>query len=160
VTRDAVGARAYYANACDRGLANGCGDLARLEAHYGTPAQVLPLGQAACEKGGFVGCAVAAEILRTGSSGVPEDLQKARSFFERACAFDHAESCHAFAELLETGEAGDRDGVRAQRVYRHACLVGSGRACHRLAELHPGVPAIEYRALACERGLKGDCLEP
>ncbi|MGZ3654613.1 MAG: tetratricopeptide repeat protein [Bdellovibrionota bacterium] len=82
--------------ACDRGMANPCGNLAGLYEEGGAVARSLPQAlhfyERACELGDGDRCARAGRYYANGQ-GAPGDKTKAATLFQRACELNHAINC-------------------------------------------------------------------
>jgi hypothetical protein len=103
-------AAAYMAEACIRGSARGCADLAVLRAEgrgvARDEARALLLARGACEAGAGNGCVTWARLLSKGESVAPDGGPRAA--MERGCTLGQPEACAVLGRLA------DGDGSRDQ----------------------------------------------
>lgn len=102
--------------------------------------------------------------------GMDRNLLGASSFYQKACAAEHAPACHAHANLLWTGGPGlTKDAVAAVRVFKQQCNAAAkdaqSEACVSLANAEmvgEGTARNEEHAVSllkaqCDRGLQSGC---
>lgn len=142
----------YYEKACNAGYSPGCTKVADL---LGGSAAVEYYGRA-CNQANPgasdpTACRRYAEGLRTSNPA------RARSLYEATCQAGDVLSCSQLGRMMERGEGGPRDPLRARAAYRVACYPtrGDGRfdasACHDLGRVLVSTDAKESRA-SFERG--------
>jgi TPR repeat protein len=123
--------------ACDLGSPQACTQVGwRLVTKVGAAgdrARGLHLLEQACASGDAEACRVLAEAYLRGSWRLVASQRRALQFFEKACDAGNTEGCDRAARLLDSGEATQRDPVRARGAYEEACLRESATACHQLA---------------------------
>ncbi len=113
--RDSARAFSFYSRACDGGFLRACGDVGvaylRDEATPRDMPQVLQaLGQG-CEAENGGACVALGLLSRHGVQGVPQNLEKALGFFQRACQLGQglqrgqarAQGCRSGPRLRHTG---------------------------------------------------------
>lgn len=116
-----------------------------------------------CDEGDGAAC------IRLGESwrAVPNvGADKARSAFERACAFSRATGCILAADLWARAQA-PNSGGRVRSFLERACALRNAESCHRAAEMWrvgkggatDGARARELEQAACKNGRKGSCVK-
>ena len=128
---------------CDAGEAKACVDLS--VRYFGGVAvsrdqkrgeqlwaRAFHLADSTCTTGDLGGCALAGKAYGTGR-GAPQDLARAKTLEERACAGGNADGCFniGFASLF--GMIGiERDTIRAAQLLEATCAGGHSNACFQL----------------------------
>ncbi len=143
--------------ACARGLADSCRDLALVREQDGHPGTVAAF-ERACTAGSGASCVQAATMLRA-----EKDPARALPLDQRACALGEAESCTYAARAAFVGAPGDEAAGAA--MARRACRLESLEGCTLLAWVlvwGRGVPADPARGLAlgeqtCKRNSAEGC---
>jgi TPR repeat protein len=72
------------------------------------------------EEGKCEVCTVLAVMYERGREG-PENLEKAREYYEKGCEGDHELGCYNLALMLEKGHGGDPDPERSRALYLRTC---------------------------------------
>ncbi len=93
--------------------------------------------EAACQAGQGFACTFAGRYPEFGH-GVPLDLPRALSLYERGCALGDPGGCYNVAVLLERGQGAPRDLGRAAALYRQVCRAGSQTACAAAERISAG----------------------
>jgi hypothetical protein len=146
--RDSARAFSFYSRACDGGFLRACGDVGvaylRNEATPRDMPQVLQaLGQG-CEAENGGACVALGLLSRHGVQGVPQNLEKALGFFQRACQLGQEVGCKNAAALppppaapARTAEAGDVKPLQPLviELFERRCDEGSGGDCLELARV-------------------------
>jgi TPR repeat protein len=173
---------------CDRGVSQGCYELAeglergRYTGAWDAPRE-LALYARACELGGSpkepqsagpTGCVKAGVMCQAGHE-VPIDLARAYALYDRGCTFGNLEACDHMGKALAAGQGTPRDAARAAPILERACGVPSAPgfsaqmppACASLGRLYldgDGVGQDVSHArtlfqLACDSGDGMGCYE-
>ncbi|MCA9527861.1 MAG: SEL1-like repeat protein [Myxococcales bacterium] len=125
----------FYEQACQHGIARGCGMLAL--AHEdgrgglsASPASAAIVRTRACELGDEAACVEQAARLVDGR-GVPADPPGAARLLEGACRRGHAQACGILGFMLQRGQGIPVDLPRARTMYDEACRRGLEPACRQ-----------------------------
>lgn len=96
----------------------------------------------ACSKGDGKACVTAANIYKNGedSTGkkIVADLDKARSFFIKACDNHEGSVCNEIGKELSSPNRKDVDFVAATEFFEKGCNVNNYEACTNLGVLYAG----------------------
>jgi hypothetical protein len=63
------------------------------------------------------------------SGFVPQSYVNAKTYFERGCKLGHVEGCYQLGLLLSKGRGVNPDPIRAETLFKEACLRGYEDAC-------------------------------
>ncbi len=166
---DATLAASRYDQACARGHAGACDDLAdRYRAGRGVEldaARAASLYEQACDGGNARGCHMLGWLHQDGE-GVPVDRVYAAALYERACDAGFAAGCVNLGWSYQHGAGVPADPAWAARLYEIACEQGNAGGCEWLGTRYhagEGVPrdvlrAAELFEVACDRGQASACV--
>ena len=166
--RDEARAASAYSNACDVRHAAACFGLALLYLRgpedIRDPARAVDLLGLACAARQANACDLLGTLNQRGTAAGRPDPERARHFHDQACGLNDPSGCANLAFLFASGRGVRRDDGEATRLYKKACDMRSGVACHSLAyfvEAHraDGIEAspTELRRRACSYGYDAAC---
>jgi uncharacterized protein len=168
----------YFNDACNKGDAKSCFNVATLirqeidaqpSGSPADPAKIKAVADAlkiSCERGFQRACAGLAQLVMSDNYGM-QDLPKAVSLAQAACAADEAAACADLAELYYVGEGVPVDRAQAAALFRKSCDAnGPASACFNYAvmldkrqfEDFAPARAFEYYRTACRGGSNEACI--
>jgi hypothetical protein len=118
-------ARAAWARACDGGLAEACGRLAKLDYISSDYARAVPLLVRACSGDDGFGCALLGDAYESGH-GVPLDAKHGEELRDRGCDLGWYPAC---ASMSKVHRARGGDWHRAADRAARACFLGDDDLC-------------------------------
>lgn len=160
---------ALYQKACDAKYADGCNHLAE-RYHLGNGVDrddkrwADLYTQSCTQLANPSACVSVGVIYEQGWLG-DKAPDKANGWYERGCALDDARGCYFQGMNLVLGIGITADVGKGAQLYQHACDLGEGDACDRLAKLYvegkvPGRDATQALALykkGCDEGRVASC---
>jgi len=117
-----------FRNACQRGDAQACIEVARNYGVVKNPLQSTPWVRRACDLRNAQACAVLGENYERGR-GVPVDYVMAGRLYDFSCSAGNGDACCSFGRLIVDGHGVARDLARAKLYFERGCQAGSGIAC-------------------------------
>jgi uncharacterized protein len=122
------GGQVNFRDACQRGDAQACIEVARSYGVVRNPAQSTPWVRRACDLRNAQACGVLGENYERGR-GVPVDYAMAGRLYDFSCSAGNGDSCCSFGRLIVDGKGAARDVGRAKIYFDRGCQAGSGIAC-------------------------------
>jgi hypothetical protein len=168
----------YFNDACNNGDAKSCFNAATLIRQevdaqpFGSPADLAKIKAVAdalktsCDRGYQRGCAGLVHYVMSDDYGM-QDLPRAVSLAQTACAADEAAACAHLAELHYVGKGVPVDLAQAAALFRKSCDAnGPASACFNYAiildkrQIEDFAPAraFEYYRTACRGGSNEACI--
>jgi TPR repeat protein len=99
----------------------------------------MPLLKVTCEEHNDGASCTALGHATENGNGVPQDLARARAYYEKACELNDPGGCSSLGHMLLDGLGGPVDVPRGIEVIETSCGPGhsepEGRACFRYAEM-------------------------
>jgi serine/threonine protein kinase len=159
-------AEAYYVEACNAKLTDGCYRLGRLKKDSSLLSKARKSYSAECKKGSQISCTTLADMMLNGEGGAKEPHQ-AVTILANQCSKENVNSCFLLAGILEKGQGIKQDYAKAKQYYLNSCNAGSKDGCMKYAEmLEKGVggnkdieKAKEYYNAACKKGVARACMK-
>lgn len=143
-TKHRAQSSAYYKQACDGEIADGCTWYAWSLISYEDGADyvkeataALKVFNQACTMGSASGCVGAADLLTDHELKIVDKTLAAHSY-ERACALGDGNGCFQLAEMHFSGDGVAQDSARALDLLGRACKGGDGSVCWELARVLAG----------------------
>jgi len=96
--------------------------------------EVTESNERGCERGAAMACNNFAWELERGK-GVPRDLRRAVSLYQKACDAGLMLACQNLAVMRAMGRGTARDTRQAATLFKKSCDSGSASACNALAQL-------------------------
>jgi TPR repeat protein len=104
-------------------------------------------------------------MYEQGMGGLEKSIDKAMTFYERACEKGEGKACHNLAVSYARGDGVSKDAAKAEEYYRAGCQAEEMQSCFNLAVMlnETGKPATQREAMtlfnkACEGGDATGCL--
>lgn len=123
-----------FDDACQKGDAEGCLEVAALKGAGGTDAtrareRAIAIARAGCSLGETMACDTLVRVVRV-VRVAPETAKDILATGERACDRGSLTTCNELATLYGTGPSDLRDAASAKRLTIRACDLGYPFACH------------------------------
>lgn len=171
-------ALAQFESACANGDPKSCFNVATLVTQtldtqpagtHPDPARIAAITRAlgaACDRGFQRGCASLVRYIRSSDYGM-QDLAKAVSLAQTACAAGEAIACDHLAEMYYAGDGVPADRARSAALFRQSCDAGGpASSCFNYAimldkrqvEEFAPAKALEYYRTGCRAGSDEACI--
>jgi uncharacterized protein len=163
IARDIIRAKTFYEKACDGGIVVGCFNLAVILA--GEADRARDKAERCRDFEGL--CELLGEHRNRISNAKIFDVERAISFYAKACNDEFAAACFNLAVLYYEGFSVKRDFSSALSSYIKACDKGIGESCFNIGNMYRNAEitpfdikrAVSFFAKSCGLGLAEGCVE-
>lgn len=113
----------------------------------------------ACGAGEMEACYDLALLYEDGEGGAEQDLDRARTLYEKACQADTPDptACSNLGYMYKTGNGVEADAARATELYARSCKLGSLLGCTNYAGRLATGDGVERRVEGAEALLENAC---